>query len=75
MVVASELEKLGLQNINVKIGEAEFEESLLPGQLNQLNNELKKAGLVLMEDKKSILVEKIKSAIIEIGRASCRERV
>lgn len=66
MVVASELEKLGLQNINVKIGEAEFEESLLPGQLNQLNNELKKAGLVLMEDKKSILVEKIKSAIIEL---------
>jgi AraC-like DNA-binding protein len=66
MVVNSELEKLGLHHINVKIGEAEFDEGLLPEQLNQLNDELKKAGLVLMDDKKSILIEKIKSAIIEL---------
>ncbi len=66
MVVTSELEKLGVHHINVKIGEAEFDEGLLPEQLNRLNDELKKAGLVLMDDKKSILVEKIKSAIIEL---------
>ncbi len=66
MVVTSELEKLDLHHINVKIGEAEFDEALLPEQLNLLNDEFKKAGLVLMDDKKSILIEKIKSAIIEL---------
>ncbi len=66
MVVASELEKFGLHCINVKIGEAEFDEGLLPEQLNQLNDELKKAGLILMDDKKSILIEKVKSAVIEL---------
>lgn len=66
MVVTSELEKLGVHHIDVKIGEAEFDEHLLPEQLNHLNNELQKAGLILMDDKKSILVEKIKSAIIEV---------
>jgi len=66
MVVKSELEKLGLHHNYVKIGEADIIENLLTEELEQLNNGLKKAGLVLMDDKKSILVEKIKSAIIEL---------
>lgn len=66
MVVKSELEKLGLHHTYVKIGEAEIVENLLNEQLEQLNIGLKKAGLILMDDKKSILVEKIKSAIIEL---------
>jgi len=66
MVVKTELEKLGLHYIYVKIGEAEILENLLNDELEQLNTGLKKAGLVLMDDKKSILVEKIKSAIIEL---------
>jgi len=66
MVVKSELEKLGLHYNDVKIGEADIVENLLPEQLEQFNIGLKKAGLVLMEDKKSILVEKIRSAIIEL---------
>ncbi len=66
MVVTYELEKLGLHHIDVRIGEAEFDEGLLPEQLNQLNDEFKKAGLILMDDKKSILIEKIKSSIIEL---------
>ena len=66
MVVKSELEKLGLHHTYVKIGEAEIVENLQNEELEQLNMGLKKAGLVLMDDKKSILVEKIKSAIIEL---------
>ena len=66
MVVKSELEKLGLQYTYVKIGEAEIVEDLQHDVLEQLNTGLKKAGLALMDDKKSILVEKIKSAIIEL---------
>jgi AraC-like DNA-binding protein len=66
MVVKSELEKLGLHYTYVKIGEADIVENMMPEQLEQFNNGLKKAGLVLMDDKKSILVEKIRSSIIEL---------
>jgi AraC-like DNA-binding protein len=66
MVVKSELEKLGVQYTYVKIGEAEIVEDLPKEELEQLNNGLKKAGLALMDDKKSILVEKIKGVIIEL---------
>ena len=66
IVVKSELEKLGLKYINVKIGEADIVEDILPEQLEQLDIALRKSGLLLMDDKKSILVEKIKTAIIEL---------
>lgn len=66
MVVKAELEKAGLQYTSVKIGEADLIGDADPFQLHQLNIALKKSGLLLMDDKKSILVEKIKSAIIEL---------
>ncbi len=66
MVVKSELEKLGLHHIYVKIGEANIIEDIKPGQIKQLDKELKKWGLELMDNKKSILVEKIKGSIIEL---------
>lgn len=66
MVVKAELEKLGLQYIDVKIGEADIIENILPKQLEQLDIALRKSGLHLMDNKKSILVEKIKNAIIEL---------
>lgn len=66
MVVKSELEKLGLHYVDVKIGEAEIIENILPEQLDQLDIALRKSGLLLMDSKKSILVEKIKIAIIEL---------
>ena len=66
MVVKSELENLGLKYRNVKIGEADIYERLDPMQLKQFDKALRKSGLFVMDDKKSILVEKIKSAIIEL---------
>jgi len=66
MAVKAELEKLGIPYTNVKIGEASINGNIPPEQLEQLNTGLKKIGLLLMDDKKSILVEKIKSAIIEL---------
>jgi AraC-like DNA-binding protein len=66
MVVKSELEKLGIHYVDVKIGEADTIESISPEQKKQLDVALRKSGLLLMDDKKSILVEKIKSAIIEL---------
>ena len=66
MVVKSELEKLGLHHITVDLGEAEIREEISPEQLTRLSIGLKKTGLELMDDKKSILVEKIKTIIIEL---------
>ena len=66
IVVKSELEKLGLKYIHVKIGEADIIEDIMPEQLEQLDVALRKSGLLLMDDKKSILVERIKTSIIEL---------
>jgi len=66
MVVKSELEKLGLHHIRVELGETEIMEDISPAVMKQLDMDLKKSGLELMDDKKSILVERIKAIIIEL---------
>ena len=66
IVVKSELEKLGLHYTDVKIGEADIIENIPPEKLEKLDVALKKSGLHLMDNKKSILVERIKNAIIEL---------
>jgi AraC-like DNA-binding protein len=66
MVVKDELEKLGLQYAYVKIGEADIKGEVQPEQLERLKTDLKKAGLVLLDNKKNVLAEKIKGAIIEL---------
>jgi AraC-like DNA-binding protein len=66
MVVKAELEKLGVGYVDVKIGEVNTIEEIPREKLDQLDIALKKSGLLLMDDKKSILVEKIKGAVIEL---------
>lgn len=66
MVVKAELKKLGMNYTEVKIGEANITGDLLPEQLQKLKSALNKSGLFLMDNKKSILVEKIKTTIIEL---------
>ncbi len=66
MVVKSELEKLGLHYTFVDLGEAEISDDVSTEQLKLFGTALKKSGLELMDDKKSILVEKIKIIIIEL---------
>jgi AraC-like DNA-binding protein len=66
MVVTSELERLGFHNITVSLGEAEIKEEISAQQMAGLRSALKKTGLELLDDKKSILVEKIKTIIIEM---------
>ena len=66
MVVKSELEKLGLHHITVDLGEVEIAEEISEKQRADLSIALKKYGLELMDDKKSILIEKIKTIIIEL---------
>ncbi|MGD9992311.1 MAG: helix-turn-helix domain-containing protein [Salinivirgaceae bacterium] len=66
IVVKSELEKLGIHYSSVTIGEANTMDELNSEQLAQLDRNLKFAGLELMDNKKSILVESIKLAIIDL---------
>jgi AraC-like DNA-binding protein len=66
MIVKSELDKLGLNYKSVELGEAEIMEDVSAEQLAGLNTALKKSGLELMDDKKSILIEKIKNVIVEL---------
>ena len=66
MVVKTELENLGIRYVDVKIGEVITLEVVPREKLEQLDRALRKAGLMLMDDRKSILVEKIKGAVIEL---------
>lgn len=66
MVVKSELDKLGLHHTRIELGEAEIMEDISAEQLHLLNLSLQKTGLELIDDNKSILVEKIKTIIIEM---------
>lgn len=66
MVVKSELEKLGLHYTRVDLGEVDLQGHITREQLTDLNNALLKSGLELMEDKKAILIERIKAVVIEM---------
>ena len=66
MVVKSELERVGIPYIVVELGEVELKENISQGQRDQLDILLKKSGLELMDNKKSMLIEKIKTVIIEL---------
>ncbi len=66
MMVTAELKKLGLHYSTVDLGMVETLEEILPDQRNQLKMNLLKSGLDLLDDKKSILIEKIKAVIIEM---------
>jgi len=66
MLVKSELERLNLHYATVDLGEVNLVENITPEQREQLNKALKRSGLELMDDKKAILIERIKNVIIEM---------
>lgn len=65
-IVKTELDKLGLHHSIVDLGEVELKEQLTAEQRTQLKIVLLKAGFELMDDQKAILIEKIKSVIIDM---------
>lgn len=66
MLVKEELKRLGLHYVIVDLGMIEILEDITSEQRKQLKSNLKKSGLELMNDKQSILVEKIKVLILEM---------
>jgi AraC-like DNA-binding protein len=65
-LVKSEITKMGYACQSVKSGEVEIEEDMTKEERNQLHINLEKSGLGLLDDKKSVLVEKIQNLIIEL---------
>lgn len=66
MMVEEELKKIGLKYVVVDLGMAEILEGITEEQREKLKNNLLKSGLELLDDKKSILIEKIKNVITEM---------
>ena len=66
MIVKLELEKMHLPVTVVELGEVEIAEELSSRQQQELKVSLAKFGFELMEDKKSILIEKIKNIVVEM---------
>lgn len=66
MVVKEELTKLGLHYTTVELGEAEILENISVEQHDQFKMALLRSGLELMDDKKAVLIQKIKNVIIEL---------
>lgn len=66
MVVKEELKKMGLHFVMVDLGEIEIMETISVETRLELKKALLVSGLELMDDKRAVLIEKIKNVIIEM---------
>ncbi len=66
MLVVTELKKLGLNYVALELGMVETLEDITREQREQLSANLRKSGLELLENKKHILIEKIKNVITQM---------
>jgi YesN/AraC family two-component response regulator len=66
MVVKSELEKLGLQLLSVELGEVETTNPITSEQKEAIEEQMKSFGFEVIDDKKSRIIDKIKTLIIEL---------
>ncbi len=65
-IVKSEIRKLGLHFIFAELGKVEISEIIVDDQRMLLNYNLQKLGFELMDNKKSMIIESIKTMIIEL---------
>ena len=68
LLVRTELQKLGLNIINIRLGEIEIAENLTEDSRLHLTTALTGSGLELIEDRRSEITEKVKIAINEMIR-------
>jgi len=66
MIVEDQLNKLGIGYQKVQLGEVSLYSNLTTDQYNQLNAAIKRYGLELIENRKRIIVEKVKNIIIDL---------
>ncbi|MDZ7757096.1 AraC family transcriptional regulator [Rhodohalobacter sp.] len=66
MMVKEELKKLGVKSVLIELGTAEILEDITKEQREKLKMNLMKSGLELLDDKRQILIDRIKTIIIEM---------
>jgi AraC-like DNA-binding protein len=66
LAVKEELKKMGLHFVVVDLGEVDIMEIISIPQREELKAALLISGLELMDDKKSVLIERIKNVIVEM---------
>lgn len=66
MMVKEELKKLGIHYVVLDLGMVEILQDITEEQREQLKINLLKSGLELLEDQRSILIERIKNIITEM---------
>jgi len=66
MMVIEELKKLDLHFVIVDLEVVEIQENITAEQRSLLKRNLSKSGLELLDDKRSIIIERIKNLIIEM---------
>ena len=66
LLVRDELKKLGLHFVMIDLGEVDIMEDISADQKEILAKALLTAGLELMDDKKAVLIEKVKNVIVQM---------
>jgi len=66
MVVKAELEKIGIVPLSVDLGEVVVEKDISDDQKKLIDIKLQEFGFALIDDRKSRVIEKIKTIIIEL---------
>lgn len=67
-VVQAELEQLGLQVEDIKLGEVVLASEIGPETLSAIKSRLEEDGFELLDDKRAQIVEKIKTVVIDLVR-------
>jgi len=65
VLVREELKKIGVQPVKVELGEAEIKEKLSAEKQEKFKAAIKKAGLELVKSREGILIDQIKTAIMD----------
>ncbi|TWR31085.1 AraC family transcriptional regulator [Mucilaginibacter pallidiroseus] len=66
MVVSAELEKAGIKPASVELGEVDLTGDLSDEQLSKLDTSLKELGFEIIDNRKSRIIEQIKTAVISM---------
>ena len=66
LAVKDELRRLGVRHTNIELGEVELLDNITQKQRESLKVALYNCGLELMDDKRAILIEKVKNLITEM---------
>ena len=66
MMLRSELESFGLRPLTVSLGEVEIDRELTSEEKELLNQRLSRLGFEIIDDKKTRLIENIKTCVIEL---------